>query len=153
MWLNFCLAILIKEFVKEVNRVPFKRRSTTSIPQSKKRATTCVQLLDKQLEEEQPIIQVDKIAAYLRQEITAWQRTQKEKLRNLKEYNVHVKLLKSDTTCSIECKKCNSLQTLGISVMKRAIISNWSRHITKCIKRPLPVQQCIHTLILLETKR
>ena len=114
---------LIKEFVKEVNRVPLKRRSTGSIPLSKKRATTCAQAAQLDDEEEQPI-QLDRVAANLRQQIAAWQRKQKEDwLRNLKEnedFEVHVKLTKAGTTCSasVECKRGTLFTSLTNSLIK-----------------------------------
>ena len=126
---------LIKEFVKDINRIPYKRRCTSSNPPSKKRAITSAVSGDN---EEQPIIELDKISASIRQQIASWQRNQKDdRLRSMKEhvdFQVHVKLNKEGTNCSasVECKKCNTLHSLGMSVKKKPKISNWSRHATKC---------------------
>ena len=131
---------LIKEFVKEANRVPFKRRCTSSIPPSKKRAAA-TSTVDANHQEQLPILELDKISANIRQQIAAWQRQQKdERLRNMKEHDdfgVHVELTKDGTNCntSVECKKCHTKHTLGMSIKNKAIISNWSRHITKCINK------------------
>lgn len=64
---------LIREFVKDVTRVPFKRQSTSSNPPSKKRAVTASgKPLDN--EEEQPMIELDNVAGNIRQQVAAWQR-------------------------------------------------------------------------------
>ena len=103
---------------------------TLLITLHKKRATTCAQAAQVDDDEEEQPIQLDKVAANLRQQTAAWQRKQKEDwLRNLKEnedYAVHVQLTKAGTTssASVECKRCNTQQRLGMSIKKRAIISN-----------------------------
>lgn len=108
---------LIKEFVKEINRIPFKRRCTSSNPPSKKRAAIKTKVCGDN--EEQPIIELDKISANIRQQIAAWQRKQKDDcLRRMKEhvdFQVHVKLNKEGTNCSasVECKKMQHITQFG----------------------------------------
>ena len=69
-----------------------------------------------------PVRKKYKVVGNIKQQIAAWQRKQtEENLRNMKEhvdFDVHVKLSEEGTTCSafIECKNCNTKQSLGMSV-------------------------------------
>ena len=78
-------------------------------------------------------------AGYIRQQVVKWQRLQKDvKLRELKEleqYEVHVKCKEvgDDLAASIHCKVCHKSYSLGHKE-GRVMISNWTKHITKCIQ-------------------
>lgn len=59
------------------------------------------------------------------------------KLKKHDDFELHVKLTQAGTnySASVECKKCNTRQTLGMSIKMRPIISNWCRHITKSTRK------------------
>lgn len=76
---------------------------------------------------------------YIRQQFVRWQRLQKDiKLKELKEheqYEVHVKAneVGNDLVASVLCKVCNKTYSLG-QKEGRLMISNWTKHVTKCIQ-------------------
>ena len=76
----------------------------------------------------------------VRQQINKWQRTHSSlKIRGLKEtedFDLKISLSKdsSNLCVSIFCKKCGNNTALG-SKDNTILLSNWTRHITKCIEK------------------
>lgn len=72
----------------------------------------------------------------IRRQIASWQRSQADhKVKELKEYE-HFEILVSDENkVSFTCKMCGSKSSLGFKDGK-CILSNLTRHITKCIGNP-----------------
>ena len=84
------------------------------------------------------IIDQSSLVADIRRQIAKWQRSQQDaKLRELKEhekYEVRVKLEGGKLIPSIQCKVCTKSYSLGLKD-GRPMISNWTKHISKCIKQ------------------
>lgn len=83
----------------------------------------------------------------IRQQFAKWQRSQKNvRISGLKENNhfkINVKIVSGHIVVSIACKLCGKSPVLSIKNGK-TLISNWTRHITNCIKSPL--SKCTKTL-------
>ena len=75
------------------------------------------------------------IVSRLRQQINEWQRRMSdERLRSLQE-DVHYELTVKEEQAVLSCKLCSKNVTLS-SKHKKLILSNWTRHINTCFKRP-----------------
>ena len=71
----------------------------------------------------------------LRQQIAKWQRgMSKESLRTLQE-NVNYELTVKEENVMVSCKLCCRNVSLS-SKHNKLILSNWTRHISTCFKRP-----------------
>ena len=79
------------------------------------------------------------ILCNVRQHLAKWQRyCQNHKIKALKEYEhfcIGVKIHGNRTIVKIECKLCGKKRTLALKNGK-AMISNWTRHITSCVEVP-----------------
>lgn len=77
----------------------------------------------------------------IRQQVVKWQRSQKnEKVAHLKEYEQYEACVKVNTkgddyVASITCKVCGKSYVLG-QKEGRPVISNWTKHVSKCIAKP-----------------
>ena len=77
----------------------------------------------------------------IRRQVTKWQQSQKHaKLRQLKEHGeyevqVKAKVESGNLMASIVCKLCGKRYSLGQKEGK-PMISNWTKHITKCVMTP-----------------
>ena len=76
--------------------------------------------------------------AIVRRQIAKWKEQQNGQLRELteqKHFEVHVDLDSSDECAPfVVCRLCNQKCMLG-SKSESVLISNWTRHVSKCVKR------------------
>ena len=101
--------------------------------------TTKVKKAKYENEEPDEVVNQAKAVAMIRQQITKWQRTQSSsKLRELKEnvdFVIKVTLSKgsSDLSPSVLCNRCDKTTLLGFKGGS-VLLSNWYRHIVKCVE-------------------
>ena len=80
----------------------------------------------------------------IRRQVAKRQRSQKDtKLRELKEhehFELNIKQEGGELVTSIQCKVCSRSYSLGVKE-GRPMISNWTKHVSKCVLKPKPISR------------
>ncbi|MDA8002571.1 MAG: hypothetical protein MPL62_14930 [Alphaproteobacteria bacterium] len=137
----------IESFVKEIKQLEDEKTR-----RARKRATEATTGPKAKLHKETPTYSGDSTSsvdaapsthastlAYIRQQLVKWQRSQKDSrlnaLKEYEQYEVQVQANEVDNmfATSVLCKVCNRSYALGQKA-GRVMISNWTKHISKCIE-------------------
>ena len=148
----------VKQMEEEKRRKRLKRESEASCMKPQKRKA--VQHRSKEMHGDNSSssscsveVAPSSILGDIRRQVAKWQRSQKHaKLRELEEhaqYEIHVKpkVGSGNQAASILCKMCGKSYSLG-QKEGRPMISNWTKHIAKCIlttKCQGQVSESLHT--------
>lgn len=130
-----------KQQEEEKRRLCRKRESggLCTMPKRRKKASKEMCADNSSSSSSTEIIDQSSLVGDIRRQIAKWQRSQQdEKLRELKEhekYEVRVKSEGGKLISSIQCKVCTNSYSLG-QKEGRIMISNWTKHISKCVTRP-----------------